>query len=320
MTRHVKFVVAGLTLIAGATPALAQTRVSFPMTGMPSYRTATPVPLTPRPTGGIVQAPVVAPRAPVVISQPSGFVTRGVVSSGSGLRISGEFTDDTFRVAFNLGSDFGAPRVIHTPGTIIYPYYGSPWYYGDPCHRGYNRRDNRYYIIDGALIQPQPAANQPPTPQPQPEPPPPPTTIELAAMALRANLPDDAVALYQQHLTEHPDDADAMRAFAVALLRSGEFTQAVAMFGLAYRTQPSLCERPMRSDSFWASDVDLRRDLVRLVTFANRNESGAAFLGVSILMQTQGRKDHALRLAQRAKAQGLDAHIADRLVQALSRQ
>lgn len=307
---------AGLSAMSAA--AMAQTRASFPMTGMPSYRTATPTPLSPRPPSG---AQPVVTRAPVFISQPivgtGGFVTRGVISSGSGLRVSGDFQDDNFRLSFHLGSDFGAKHVVRTPNVIVWPHVGSPfWFYND-CDR-FGRRTNRFSTIDGALVQVQPVSHPAP-PQPEAPPPPPPTLMEQAATHLRTGHNEQAQTSFQQRLEEDPEDANAMRGLAIAFLRLGELSQAEAMFGLAYRKQPSLCEQPMRAGEWWASATDLRRDLVRFVTHANRTESGAALLGVAALMQAQGRKDHALRMANRAKAKGLDETLATRLIESLTR-
>ncbi len=322
MPRTSLHLLAALSAVGLATSAMAQTRVSLPMVGLTSHRTITPGPLSPRPSSGFVQAPVTGVvqggKAPVVITGGGhGFVSRGVISSGSGLRVSGEFNDDNFRLRFNLGSDFGHGHIVHhTRGPVVVPWGGSPWYHGDPCYRG-GRRSNQYYVIDGALVhgyQPPPAP-----PPPQAEPPPPPTKMELAAAYLRADQPEQARAMLQEHLTENADDADAMRAMAIALLRSGEFTQGIAVMALAYQTNPALCERPMRAGELWDSETDLRRDLVRLVTFTHRNPSGSAFLSIAALMQAQGRDDHAVRMATRARTEGLEVELADRMIAALTR-
>lgn len=321
MTRTIPHLLAALCVCGLATSALAQTRVSLPMVGLTSHRTITPGPLSPRPSSGFVHSPVRGVvgggKAPVFIHGGSGFVGRGVVSSGSGLRVSGKYEDDNFKLRFNLGSDLGHRHVIHpAPGPVVIPWGGTPWVHVDPWFRD-TRRNNQVFFIDGALVrgwQPPPA----PTP-PAVEPPPPPTRMELATAFLRANQPEQARVLLQEHLTENADDTQAMRTMAIALLRAGDFTQGIAVMALAYQKNPSLCERPMLAGELWNSETDLRRDLVRLVTFSHRNPSGSAFLTIATLMQAQGRDQHAVRMAARARAEGLNVELADRMIAALSR-
>ncbi len=237
---------------------------------------------------------------------------------GSALYVNGSYTSNNLSLDFHLGAQPGLDNcrtIWPNNGCVYYPYYGyyGGWGWYNNYYDGYyDNSDQHYSVIDGALVQPifvqvPPAA----TPAAQ-EPTPPPTDDQIAASLLRSGNADGAVEKYRAYLRDHADDAGAMRAFAIALLVAGEPEQGVAMMSMAYRTDPTLAEKVLPDEQLFKSDADLRQALQKAVTFANKMKSASSWLTVAVLMQAEGRKDHALRMIDRASGLGLDAALVKR--------
>jgi hypothetical protein len=335
-----------LLLTAGV--AAGQVRMSFPGTGMPSHGTPTPTGLplsrpvlSPRPTTGFIQRPVVGSR-PVIIQRPvlGGQVIGrgpvvcdpnpgchdichpGLVTTGSGLTVNGRFVDDNFNLGFHFGNPLITNHCKRVSPCVVFPSCGFPngWTWWGGWGWGWdNYIDNsylRYNVIDGSLVQP--AVYQPPATQPVTQTPaPPPTTLERAQTMLRAGRVEEAVSLFQDHLRTKKDDAGAMRSLAIALLRSGEPVQAGAMMRMAYRADPGLAETPLDLNGHFGDDGDIRQSLVRAVKYANESESASGWLVVAVLMQAEGRNSHAARMLTKASAEGLEDAVVESLTTAL---
>src|SRR5690606_7129054 len=95
------------------------------------------------------------------------------------------------------------------------------------------------------------------------------TTLEYADILLAEGQAERAAEVYQDHLRESPDDAEAQRSLAVALLEAGRPQQAVAVAAMAYDTDPTLAMRPIPRRLF-DGPMDLRRALNSAVGHANR--------------------------------------------------
>jgi hypothetical protein len=311
---------AGALLFAiAAPPAFSQVRAAFPG----SNRVGGPTPMQrsfPNPP---------APRASTPMPQNSpGFVNQGnfgqqggVVVGGSGLTVNGSYTGDNFNLAFHLGGGVPGHDGCFLPNGnfVCYPnyYYGYGWGYYNNYYDGYyDNSYQRYSVVDGALVQPILLAPAAPAPPPA-EPPPPPTDAEVAATLLKAGDADGAADKYRLFLRDHADDAEAMRGLAVALLVAGEHDQGVAMMSMAYRTDPTLADRPLDDATLFRSDADLRKSVVKAVNFANKIKSASSWLSVGVLMQAEGRDDTALRMIARASDLGLDAALVKKFKVAL---
>lgn len=243
-----------------------------------------------------------------------------------GFRAAHQVRNDDFFLRVHLGSpgDF-----VQHGKRLIYPYpytylapgpYVNRWPYG---HR-YNSwpvytvgsgyadpaisygPDGYYYDPDG-MVQPMEGAPVREL-----------TVVEQADLLLGTNRPEAAAMLYQEHLAQHPDDAVAMRALAVALLKAGRPQEAVAVAAMAYDKDPSgLAIRPIPTVLFSDPD-DLRAALNRAVTYANRVNTASAWLLVATLMQAEGRDPVAARMLDRAIDLGLSERVASAMAAELS--
>lgn len=247
----------------------------------------------------------------------------GVVVGGSGLTVDGAYTSNNFDLAFHLGSGYPA-----TTGCVRYPcgnvcyypgiYYGGWGWYNDYYYGGYyDNSDQHYAVVDGALVQPIYMTPPASTAQPAAEPPPPPTDAEIGAALLRSGDASGAVDKYRAYLRDHAADADAMRCLAIALLANGDPDQGVAMMSMAYRTSVALVDQPVADEMLFKSDADLRKAVVKAVNFANKIKSASSWLTVAVLMQAEGRKEHAGRMVDRASDLGLDAALVKKFKTAL---
>jgi hypothetical protein len=311
------------TMAFVAAPASAQVRAAIPGAS--------------RPGGTTPMQRSMAPQTPMHRSQPGrpsgGFVgggfgtNTGVIIGGSGLFVQGTYTSDNFNLGVNLGAHPIAPSDNVPPGTpgncwwwgnkycgyptLYYP-WNYPWgYYGYDYYDGYYDNSNqRYNVIDGALMVP--ISVQAPAQAAPVQPSPPPTDAEVAAALLRDGNPGAAADKFQAYLRDNPGDADAMRSLAVALLLKKEPDQGVAMMSLAYRTDPALAGQALPAADLFASKGDLRETLQKAVAFANKAKSASSWLTVAVIMQAQGRDDHAMRMINRAGDLGLDPALVKR--------
>jgi len=203
------------------------------------------------------------------------------------------------------------PQSAYFPGTT----------YVSSIPAGYRYRDysltQPVFVTDEGYID---ASMSPTGPQYVPAPVAPPrelTATERAQRALLSNQPDAAVTILREHVRTNPDDAEAVRQLAVAMLEAGEPAQAVAVMAMAYDKDPTLASRPLAAPLVYSDPQALRRALNRAVTFANRVNTSSSWLLVATLMQAEGRLDAAKRMLDRATALGLDERIGAPMRQAL---
>lgn len=198
-----------------------------------------------------------------------------------------------------------APAITYDPATGAYVYgYGNP--YGPPL------------ISSGP--QAVPATGMQPTEAAPLAPPRALTPMELAVSSLQAGMPDRALTTLREHLKKTPDDARAQRVMAIALLEQKRFDDATASLRQAYRTDPTLADSPLDAYELGYTDESLRSMVVRTVTYANRVNTGSAWLTVTALMQAEGRTEQARNSLEKARKQGLETEVLGAMKAALSQK
>jgi|GEM_PF-2918706 len=195
-----------------------------------------------------------------------------------------------------------APAITYdaATGTYVYGYanpYGAPLVSGGP-----------YAVPPVTTPTPEPRSTVPQAP---------PTALELAQEAMRLGMPEQATSVLRAHLTKNPDAADAQRVLAIALLEQNRFDDAVASMRQAYRADPNLANEPIDAAELGYSERSLRSLVTRTVTFANRVDSGSAWLTVAALMQAEGRAEQARTTLEKASKQGLEPEVLGAMKAAL---
>ncbi len=311
------FGLATLIFACAAPPAIAQTRTGPYLPGRTSA------------VGGVrMQMPRVYRPAPTYRStsrstpynSPSRFTyarTSAAIASANttianrSIDFTGNFRTDDLGIKFDSGCDLGHSNCT----TTCYPRspYWWPYYYG---YYG-----NRYYsspVVQG----PYPVFYSVPTnatpQQTATEAPPPPAPIELITRLLAADNAEDAVRLAREALRADAENAELMRALAIALIEDKRLKEGIAVMGLAYQTAPNLAFAPLTSQPFAGDQRRMRDAVVRCVTYAHRSNSPSAWVTVTVLMQGEGRDEPARRMLERAQTKGLTDEVAVPLRQALS--
>jgi hypothetical protein len=146
------------------------------------------------------------------------------------------------------------------------------------------------------------------------------TAYESARMWLAAGNAEAAVSWFEAHLNEYPTQLGVMREYAVALLQAGRMADGVAMMGYVYDLSPGLANEPLDPGLWAGSATRMRASVTAAVRHAQRLPSGNAWLTVAVLMQAEGRDAVALRMAERAREQGLSQVIYERLRLRLTRR
>lgn len=240
------------------------------------------------------------------------------VAVGSGVTVSGVYSDDNFRLRFHLGW----PGIVVRHHDVCPPYVNFPWwggwysYYDWYGYNDYPYIDAPYGVVDPTLAG---YTARPPVPTTPPMPEAEPTVRERGDLALASDQPDRAVAAYRVHLVSYPDDTEVMRLLGLALIDAGDPKEGVAVMGLAYHKDLSLCEKPISSGLFGSRGSDVRRNVNRVSAFAQSSGSASAWLTMAVLVQAEGRAAVAHKLLDKARAAGLDRAIADRLAGAIGR-
>ncbi|MCA9300417.1 MAG: hypothetical protein KDA28_15205, partial [Phycisphaerales bacterium] len=170
-----------------------------------------------------------------------------------------------------------------------------------------------YYTPDPSLVASAPA----PAPSESEAAAPPPTPLEVGAAAMQAGELEVAIDAYKEHLRDQPEDAWAMRQLGICLMESDRIEDGIAVVRHAYRTDPMLAEQPVARMHFALDTQRLRALVNRSVRYAHRTGSASAWLGVTALMQAEGRRDVARRMLDRAEEAGLETEIATRFAAAL---
>lgn len=293
----------------------------------------------PRRTMGLWRESVPHPSEGRVITPTHGFgrqgVGRGFVSTGrvggpigsegggprqcfegSGLNIRGQISSGDATVALSLNSgvlgscdvgnfdhplkDCGFSHGVCSP--VVSPWWwGTQWWYDY-----YEPR----YPIDGPVVVYQTSLPA----QGQAAPPSAPAPVDLtdaqqAALLLKSGDTPQAIALLESYLNSEPDDAEAMRLLALALVSNGQVREAAAMMSFAYGADRSLAHEPLGPSNLAAGSRGLREAVRESVAFAHEEESSSAWLLVSVLMQAEGRDNVALRMLERSIDAGLDERV-----------
>lgn len=243
---------------------------------------------------------------------------------------------DQMREASQNGQLNGGTVPVQQYPVIRYPHkhYGNGYGYSPYVddYWGYRRYEPYPYGIDGRVVRggvsnvtyaaAQRVSQQAGSAQPAPQQaaPAPLTDLDRARLALSVGEHAESIARYRAYLAEQQEagseDFAVAAELAVALLAEGRRDDAVAMFRLAYASDPGLAAVPVSlrvglSDSRW------RELVLSAVRHANRRGSPASWLAVGVLMQAEGRADVALRMIDRARGLGLDDQIATPLAAVL---
>ncbi|MBC7770893.1 MAG: hypothetical protein H7210_00225 [Pyrinomonadaceae bacterium] len=233
-----------------------------------------------------------------------------------GVSIDGRYDDDRFRLGFHVGSGLSAHhhgRRVHYGYPYGYPYgYGGIGYgygYGSSWYDGYDATPIRGYRYPDTYVESVPVA---PVAPPEPL-----STLEKADVALSESRSKDAVKLFQEHLKTTPNDAEATRSLALALLLEKRHKEAVAVMIGVYEKHHGLAAQVIESDNLPRGEAGLRTLVLAVVPYANRTKTASGYLTTAVLLQAQGKTDAALRLLTKAKDAGLDERIASEMEVAL---
>ncbi len=306
------------------TPAARQRSSFFPKIKLGGVKSKAP-----RPIGSIkgtllppVPPKVVAPKPPSVRHRQDSDDRgndRPDSRGRSGTREAGGHDDDRFRLRAHIGS----------PGVPYY--YGSTYGYGrygyGPAYGRYGYPNSYYYdryqyppsyVIGYSHPNPYPqqpanGANSVPVVTEREL-----TRLEQADQALREGRSADATQIYREHLKHSPEDAQAMRSLALALIRDKDIREAFAVMQFAYERHPELASKPIRPQDVPSGKRGLRSMLLSVVPLANRTKGASGYLTEVVIMQAEGRLDHARRLLKRAREAGLNEAAANELERALN--
>lgn len=323
--------IASVLAISGS--ALGQTRVGMPRPNagrILSEQMQAMQPPPPQADSGAVRGS----RADARRARPTGRVfhvdgrrgdrdrVRGVVSSGSGISISGSHRGDDHSIGFRIGSGRHGHRHDRHGGFkhdsphhhTLFPWLWSPY-------RGYYDSGRGYgYDTPTVIVVENPPAGAVRTNELDGpiyvEPPAPPTTEEIAAAAMARGDYEEAVKRWRDRLAEAPDDAEAVRALGLAMALTGEMRSGTAMVAYAYQMSAELVNKPA-NPALFGNERQLRQALRRAVIYANAERTDSAWVTVATLMQAEGRNDHAARMIEKAREAGLDAELADTFEAAL---
>lgn len=268
-------------------------------------------------------------------------------STGSGLTVRGNYNSGNWNVGFNVGSDVGdrlmwgsGGRPIVCVPAKVWPYYRvrSDWY---DTGWVWTARGWRWYrtstrAIDGGpssfyssssapgmILDPEEARRQNAAAQQQaggadvPEEDP--GALARALVAFHLDDAAEAASQLRAHLKEEPGDHQAMRLLALAHLHTASFEDAVSMMSLAYKSDPGLATTPIDVEMIGLDKARLRGILTRTVSYAHKNDRGAAWLTVAALMQAEGRVKPALNMIAKARKTGYEAGVCDAMEAALGR-
>lgn len=148
-------------------------------------------------------------------------------------------------------------------------------------------------------------------------PPPEPTPLELARINIRMGMPERAVSGLRELLLKEPDDGHALRLLGIALLQQKRFDDGIAAVRQAYRVEPTLAYEPLSGPELGLNPDELRRLVLRTVTYANRVDSGSAWLTVTALMQAEGREATARAMLSRVRTKGMETDVLAAMEEAL---
>ncbi len=144
------------------------------------------------------------------------------------------------------------------------------------------------------------------------------TDFEKAGNRLYDGKPEQAIVLLRGYVDSHPDEPDAARGLALALIDARRTKEGVELMADVYAKHPTLAADPLPDDAV-GPEYELRDLVVRTVEHAHSAKSASAWLTVAVLMQAQGRVDQALKMIDRADSAGLAADVSAAMRSALNR-
>ncbi|MBX3386223.1 MAG: tetratricopeptide repeat protein [Phycisphaeraceae bacterium] len=325
--------VAAAWLALPAVEAFAQggvpSRAPRPMPGIVPSRTPPleRVPSRPLPTGPTLRPGERPDHRPIVVFPP-GYGWRfdrprhfdpDFISS-SGLTVTGSVGTDHWRVRFRLGS----PVINRSRDWYWwrYPYWGfSHWAWWNTTPRwaigGWWDYTDQFLDFAGQLEQQRAADELRRREQAERDRFARLSELERGDERLSQGRAQDAVNHYLRHLETAPDDTEAMRSLAVALIDANRIDHASAVFAMAYERTPSLVRQPMDSSRFPGTATDLRSRLTSLVHYANRTGAASAWLSAAVLAQAEGRDPAARNMLGRARTAGLNSDLVSAFESAL---
>lgn len=138
------------------------------------------------------------------------------------------------------------------------------------------------------------------------------TGAELGMTYVQLGDAESALRVLIHHLSDYPNDTEAIRGVALAYLLLGEGENGVRQIGRAYRLSPWLAARPLPRGFLAPEDHAYALDVATNV--AAQQRSPDAWLAVAVLMQAEERYSAARSAIDRARAAGLDQQVVDRFM------
>jgi hypothetical protein len=146
------------------------------------------------------------------------------------------------------------------------------------------------------------------------------SALTRADFAFTSDKPEEAAALYREHIAAAPEDLGARVRLAIVMLESGDVEEATTQIHEAYQTDPSLADVSLRVIVGGWSAPRLRALVTKAVAHANRTGEAEAWMTVAILMEAEGRPALAAKMLERANGAGLDAVLSSRLAAMIGRE
>lgn len=270
-------------------PRALPPRIIQPMPPLPSRATRPAVP---------------APRAPVTAASPASVSPppSSQPIEHSRTHTTGIHTGTSYGVRFGSGgysSRHGSliwvlPDQCLDPGSIYYPY--APYWWIEPRQAPLVEQSRR--------VSDAPAPVNASQPEPQPRDP--------GVEALRAGDFAMALAVYtrldeqQRALERHaeiapPSDRTAARLMGLCQAGLRQWEEAAKTFEIAESEDKTLEGRPLPGREIFGQTSTLRRLVVGAVNHANRAQTSGAWRAVAVLMEAEGRLDHARKMRGRAR-------------------
>lgn len=123
--------------------------------------------------------------------------------------------------------------------------------------------------------------------------------------------------LLQTHLVQSPDDTEARRAAAFALLMNGDTAEGSRLLARTYALDPLLAQRPFDAAQTTVARRKFTPLIATLTKEATTHKSADRWLSAAILMHLDGRSG-ATNAIDRARACGLNAETAEAMLAAFS--
>ncbi len=217
------------------------------------------------------------------------------------------------RVHVLHGSDYGWDYDI-----ICCPRWnGNNWVFV-PVGFGFGSRTSGYYYHDGGYSVNETSGwgtiNDPSGSQQQQQtlpPPEPPTPLDIARLGVVIGDLPSAEAQYRIHLGENPEDAEALREFGLVMLEQERVDEGFAAIRKAYRDKPDLAGSPLPLAGLGFDGARTRALMGIVSPVANQLKTSSGWFTLAVLLQAQEKNGLAMKMLDRASAQGLEQPVAD---------